>query len=61
MGPADAKKELSTYIDSHHKEMKEKIIGIEAADHMSDYKVIQHARKFFKREDRMRPLLGQQA
>jgi hypothetical protein len=61
MGPADARKELNKYIETHHKDMVDRIIGTEAADHMSDYKIVQHARKFFKKEDRMRPLLGQQA
>ena len=60
MGPADAKTEFVNWVESHHKDMKDRIIGVEAADHMSDYKVIQHARKFFKREDRMRPLLDKQ-
>jgi stalled ribosome rescue protein Dom34 len=57
MGPADAKTEFVKYIESHHKDIKDRIIGVEAADHMSNYQVVEHARRFFKKEDRMRPLL----
>jgi hypothetical protein len=57
MGPADAKKELVTYIETHHKDIKDRIIGVEAADHMNDHRIVEHARLFFKKADRMRPLL----
>ena len=57
MGPAEAKTEFMTFVESHHKDMKSRVIGVEAAGHMSDHQIVEHARKFFKKEDRMRPLL----
>jgi len=57
MGPADAKTEFMKFVESHHKGMKDRVIGVEPAEHMTDHQVVEHARRFFKKEDRMRPLL----
>lgn len=53
-GPGAAKNEFAKHLETHHRELKEKIFGIETVDHPSDGQLLQFARKFFKAADRMR-------
>lgn len=55
VGPGNAKTELVKHIMQHDEILKEKILGIETADHPSDRQIVAYARKFFKSADSMRP------
>ncbi len=54
-GPSLAKDELHTYLKGHHLELEKKLLGVEPADHPTDGQLLDHARRFFKAADRMRP------
>jgi stalled ribosome rescue protein Dom34 len=53
VGPANAKNELVKHIDSHDRSLKSRVVGVETMDHPSDAQIAAHARKYFKRVDRM--------
>jgi stalled ribosome rescue protein Dom34 len=52
-GPANAKKELATYIEANAPEVAKRISAIETMDHPTDGALVAFARKFFKADDRM--------
>ncbi|TJW41353.1 MAG: translational machinery protein [Mesorhizobium sp.] len=55
VGPGSAKDELVKHIRSHHPQLKDRIVGIEPADHPTEAQIVAHARKFFRAADRMLP------
>jgi stalled ribosome rescue protein Dom34 len=55
VGPSTAKLNLIRHIQSHDKQMNDKVIGVESADHPTDAQVVVYARKYFTAADRMRP------
>jgi stalled ribosome rescue protein Dom34 len=52
-GPASTKNELVRHIEGHRPELEERIL-VEPADHMTDGQIADHARKVFRKADRMR-------
>jgi len=52
-GPANAKRDLATYLEEREPAIAAKIAGVEPLDHPSDGQLLALARKFFKVEDRM--------
>jgi stalled ribosome rescue protein Dom34 len=52
-GPANAKKELATYIEHAHPDLAKRISGVQPLDHPSDGELVAFARTFFKADDRM--------
>jgi hypothetical protein len=54
-GPANAKTELVKWIHQHEPRLMQIIVGIETVDHPSDGELVDHARHYFKAEDRMLP------
>ncbi len=57
-GPANAKTELVKHIHRHDPRLVEKIAGIETSDHPTDGALLDHARRYFRAEDRMTPQEG---
>jgi stalled ribosome rescue protein Dom34 len=53
-GPAGAKKELVTYIETAQPALAKRISGVERVDHPTDGALVALAREFFKADDRMR-------
>jgi hypothetical protein len=54
-GPAGAKDEMSSYLRTLKHGAGETLLGVETVDHPSDGQLVDHARRFFKAADRMRP------
>ena len=57
VGPGTAKTELLKHITEHDPRLKEKILGVETVDHLTDGQIVAFARKFFKSADLMQPQL----
>ena len=55
LGPSQAKLQLKSYIERHAPDVAKKIVGVEAADHLTPGEILDHARRFFVRKDRMLP------
>ena len=55
VGPGSAKDELVKHIRSHHPHLKDRIVGVETADHPTEAQIVAHARTFFRAADRMLP------
>jgi stalled ribosome rescue protein Dom34 len=55
VGPGSAKDELAKHIRDHHSQLKDRIVGIEPADHPTQAQIVAHARTFFRAADRMLP------
>jgi len=55
-GPAQAKQELMKFLEQHDPAIHHKVTGVETVDHPTDAQIVAHARKYFRREDKMRPL-----
>lgn len=58
MGPGEAKHEFSRHVTEHAPRLKERLVHVEPADHPSDAQIVDHARRYFKAADRMRPQRG---
>jgi DNA-binding MurR/RpiR family transcriptional regulator len=54
-GPANAKKELASYLQQKHPDIAARVSAVEAADHPSDGQLLALARRFFRADDRMHP------
>jgi stalled ribosome rescue protein Dom34 len=55
IGPGAAKHELVTFLHLNAPDLEQKLLATEAADHPTDGQLLAHARKTFKRLDRLRP------
>ena len=55
VGPGEAKDELAKHIRDHHPHLKDRIVGVEPADHPTEAQIVAHARSFFRAADRMLP------
>ena len=47
VGPAKTKLHLLRYLQEHHKQLEQRIVGIESADHPSDSQLVAHLRSYF--------------
>ncbi len=56
-GPGTAKLELLKHINHHDKQLSDRVIGVETADHPTGNQIVAHARSYFKAADAMRPQL----
>jgi stalled ribosome rescue protein Dom34 len=52
-GPGQAKLVLFKHLQQHDPELAARVLGIETADHPSDGQLADHARHYFKAQDRM--------
>jgi stalled ribosome rescue protein Dom34 len=52
-GPAGAKTELASYIQSNEPDLAKRISAIETMDHPTDGALVAFARRFFRADDRM--------
>lgn len=55
VGPGSAKDELAKHIRDYHPHLKDRIVGVEPADHPTEAQIVAHARTFFRAADRMLP------
>jgi len=55
VGPGAAKQEFLRHVESRHPELRKRVLGVEAANHPSDAEIADHARRYFRAADRMRP------
>ncbi len=58
VGPAQAKLHFLKRLQSHWPRVAEKVVGVESIDHPSDAKLVEYARHYFHKVDRMRPQVG---
>jgi stalled ribosome rescue protein Dom34 len=54
-GPGVAKDEMLVYLHGSEHGLQKKFVGVETVDHPTDGQLVDHARRFFKAVDRMRP------
>ena len=54
VGPGFEKLALMKHMMKHHHEVAEKVLSVETVDHPSDGQLLQYARKYFVRADKMR-------
>lgn len=54
-GPGNAKDHFSQIVQRAHPRLAARIVGVEPIDHPSEAELVAHARKAFKRIDRMKP------
>jgi hypothetical protein len=55
LGPSGAKTALKTFLDSHKPHQAERIVAVKPMDHASGGEIVDFARRFFARADRMLP------
>lgn len=55
VGPGSAKDELAKHIRDHYPQLKDRVVGVEPADHPTEAQIVAHARSFFHAADRMLP------
>jgi hypothetical protein len=53
VGPASARNELMTHLQSDHPQLAKKVSAVEPLDHPGDGELIALARKFFRADDRV--------
>lgn len=53
VGPGTAKTGFRHHVDTHHRRLAPRIVGVETADHPSDGELLAFARRHFQRIDRM--------
>jgi hypothetical protein len=61
VGPSGAKLDLVRCIERRHRELRDKLVGVESLDHPTDAQLVAYARSYFAAVDRMRPQLRSQA
>jgi hypothetical protein len=54
IGPGSAKNELSRHAASHDPAVAKKIVAVETVDHPTDPQIIDYAKKYFNRFDRLK-------
>ena len=54
-GPAQEKDFFAKFLADRHPEIRTHVEGVEKADHPTDGELVDHARRFVKAADRMRP------
>ena len=58
VGPANAKLAFVKHTESKHRELADRIVGIETVDHPSDGELVNYARSYFGKLDRTLPQIG---
>jgi len=54
-GPSTAKDELRGYLHTSQPALEEKLLAVETSAHPTDGQLLDHAHRFFKTADKMRP------
>jgi hypothetical protein len=57
LGPAETKTEFRSFLERNRPEVAKRVIGLEAMEQGSEGEILDHARHFFARADRMTPQL----
>jgi len=57
VGPGVEKTAFAKFLNEKHPKIRANVEGVESADHPTDGQLLDHARRFLKAEDRMRPQL----
>jgi stalled ribosome rescue protein Dom34 len=57
VGPGVEKTTFAKFLGERHPKIRANVEGVESADHPTDGELLDHARRFLKAEDRMRPLI----
>ena len=52
-GPGTAKTAFKRYLDDHHHELAQRVVGVETTDHPSDGELLAFGRKYFRRVDQL--------
>jgi stalled ribosome rescue protein Dom34 len=60
-GPSTAKDEMRGYLHNSRPALEEKLLAVETSAHPTDGQLLDHAHRFFKTADRMRPNSPSQA
>lgn len=55
VGPSHVKWQLRSYLNLHAPRISQRVMAVVDADHPSDRQIVDHARKYFSRIDRMTP------
>ena len=55
LGPSGAKTALKTFIDTNKRHQAGNIVAVEPMDHASEGEIVDFARRFFARSDRLMP------
>jgi hypothetical protein len=55
VGPAEARTEFQAYLARYKPDIAKRVLAVEPMDHASEGEIIDHARHFFARADRMTP------
>jgi stalled ribosome rescue protein Dom34 len=55
VGPADEKAQFAKFLAEKHPAIRAHVEGVESADHPTDGELLDHARRYVKAADRMRP------
>lgn len=56
VGPGPAKNQLLLHVETHIAWLKEKLVGVESMDHLTNGQLADHARRFLRVGDELRPL-----
>ena len=54
-GPGALKNEFAGYVEKNAPRLKSQLVGVEPMDHPTDGELLEHARRFFKTSDKMKP------
>lgn len=54
VGPGTAKTEFLHYLDTHHRDVRDRVLGIETVDHPTENQLLALANRTFKAIDQMR-------
>ncbi len=55
IGPGTAKRELAHYFEQNQPDLRRKLLAVETTAHPTDGELLDHARRLFKRLDRLQP------
>jgi hypothetical protein len=56
LGPSEAKTEFVVFVDKHNHHVRDAIVGVESAQHMTNKQLLAEARRYFKAADRLNPV-----
>lgn len=59
VGPANAKFELYKYLQAKHPQTAQKVVGIETVDHPTNGELVNYAKAYFMKADRMLPQIAE--
>lgn len=54
LGPGPTKLQALKHLQAHHRELGDRVVGVETVDHPTDRQIVAHARAYFERVDALR-------